>query len=226
MTDIFDEVGEDLRRDQLKRMWQRYSGFVYGGALLIVLGTGAYEGYSAWTTNRANTAGDAFAAVMASAKASDHLGLATALSTYQSDAPSQYALLARFRAASEHAAAGETDNALAVFEAIAKDKGVPQQFRDLASIRAALIAVDRETLDQIKDRVSAYSNDISPWRFSAREAIALAAAKAENWKEVSAAARKLIDDPGVPGDVRSRAQMLQALAVSETGATADNGAGS
>ena len=56
MTDIFDEVGEDLRRDQLKRMWQRYSGLVYGAAALIVVGTGIYEGYEAWSTSRANSA--------------------------------------------------------------------------------------------------------------------------------------------------------------------------
>ena len=43
MTDIFDEVGEDLRRDQLKRMWQRYSGLVYGAAALIVVGGGHPE---------------------------------------------------------------------------------------------------------------------------------------------------------------------------------------
>lgn len=225
MTDIFDEVGEDLRRDQLKRMWQRYSGLVYGVAALIVVGTGIYEGYEAWSTSRANSAGDAYTAVLASAKANDHIDLATSLAAYQASAPSQYALLARFRAASEHAAAGESDNALAAFEALSKDSGAAQDFRDLAALRAAMIALDSESLEAIKTRVSPYSNDISPWRFAAREAIALAAAKAENWGEVAGVAKKLVDDPATPADVRARAQMLQSLAASETGAV-DNGAGS
>ena len=45
---------------------------------------------------------------------------------------------------------GELDNALAAFESLAADKAGDQAFRDLATIRAAMIAVDRETLDQIK----------------------------------------------------------------------------
>ena len=88
-----------------------------------------------------------------------------------------------------------------------------------------MIALDSESLVAIKTRVSPYSNDISPWRFAAREAIALAAAKAENWGEVAGVAKKLVDDPATPADVRARAQMLQSLAASETGAV-DNGAGS
>jgi hypothetical protein len=226
MTDIFDEVGEDLRRDRLKRMWQQYSPLVYGAAFLIVAGTASYEGYHAWTTNRANTAGDAFVTVLASAKADDHLGIANSLSAYQSSAPSQYALLARFRIASEHAATGEIDNALAVFEAIANDSSVSQQFRDLAAVRAAVIAIDREDLDKIKDRVSAFANDISPWRFAAREVIALAAVKVQNWAEATTAARKLVDDPATPSDTRTRAQMLLSLAASETGEAVNKGPGS
>ena len=225
MTDIFDEVGEDLRRDQLKRIWKRYSGFVYGAAFAIVAGTAGYEGYDAWKTNWANTAGDAYTDVLAAAKVDDHIGLATSLAAYQSSAPAQYALLARFRAASEHAAAGEIDNALAAFEALANDGSITQQFRDLAAIRAALIALDREDLDKIKARVVPFNTDISPWRFAAREVVALAAVKAENWTEVASAATKLVADPGVPGDLRTRAQVLQSLATSETGKAPD-GAGS
>jgi hypothetical protein len=225
MTDIFDEVGEDLRHDRLKRIWQRYSGFVYGGAFAIVAGTAGIEGYSAWKTNWANTAGDAYIDVLASAKANDHLELAKSLAVYEKGAPAQYALLARFRAASEHAAAGEIDNALAAFEALAKDGSIDRQFRDLAAIRAAIIAIDREDLDKIKARVDAFANDISPWRFAAREAIALAAVKAENWAEVSASAGKLVADPATPNDLRTRAQVLMSLATSEVGKPAE-GAGS
>lgn len=222
MSDIFDEVGEDLRRDQLTRLWKRYGWVLYVAAGLIVVGTAAWRGYDYIATSRANAAGDAYAEVLASAKAGDHIGLAESLAAFSTSAPTQYQLLARFRAASEHAAAGELDNALAAFESLAADKAGDQAFRDLATIRAAMIAVDRETLDQIKARVSSYNNDISPWRHAGRELIALAAVRASDWKAVNEEARKLTDDPATPSDVRARARILRDLAISEAG---DLGAG-
>ncbi|MBS1166774.1 MAG: hypothetical protein H6R00_2799 [Proteobacteria bacterium] len=223
MSDIFDEVGDDLRRDRLTNLWKRYGWVVYAAAGLIVAGTAAWRGYDYWATSRANAAGDAYSQVLASAKAGDHKALAESLSLYAGSAPSQYQVLARFRAASEHAALGETDNALAAFEDLSKAPGVDVAFLDLATIRAALIAVDRENLDQIKARVSGYNNDISPWRHAAREIIALASVRAEDWKGVSVEARKLTDDPATPSDVRARARILRDLAISESG-NVDTGA--
>ncbi|MBS1183096.1 MAG: hypothetical protein H6Q99_2976 [Proteobacteria bacterium] len=217
MSDIFDEVGDDLRRDRLTSLWKRYGWVLYLTAGLVVAATAAWRGYDYWATSRANAAGDSYSQVLASAKAGDHKALAESLIVYASGAPSQYQVLARFRAASEHAAMGETDNALAVFEDLSKAPGVDQAFRDLAAVRAALIAVDREGLDQIKARVSGYNNDISPWRHAAREIIALSAVRAEDWKGVSAEARKLTDDPATPADVRARARILRDLAISEAG---------
>lgn len=223
MSDIFDEVGEDLRRDRLTGLWKRYGWVVYVAAGIIVAGTAAWRGYDYWAASRANAAGDVYSQVLASAKAGDHKALAESLAVYTGSAPTQYQLLGRFRAASEHAAMGETDNALATFEDLSKASGADQAFRDLAAIRAALIAVDRENPEQIKARVSGYNNDISPWRYAAREIIALASVRAEDWKSVSEEARKLTDDPTTPSDVRARARILRDLAVSESG-TADSGA--
>ena len=95
----------------------------------------------------------------------------------------------------------------------------------IAAVRAALIAVDRENLDQIKARVSGYNTDSSPWRHAAREIIALASVRAEDWKSVNTEARKLTDDPATPSDVRARARILRDLAISEAANVGDGAAG-
>ena len=35
MSELFDEVDEDVRRDQLKKLWDQYSIYIIAGALLI-----------------------------------------------------------------------------------------------------------------------------------------------------------------------------------------------
>ncbi|WP_237151524.1 tetratricopeptide repeat protein [Oryzibacter oryziterrae] len=214
MADIFDEVGEDLRRDQLTSFWKRYNTLIIGAAVLVVIGTGVWRGYAYWRDTKAAAAGDAFLQVMADTKANDHKALAESLAVYASSAPADYALLARFRMASEHAAAGEADNALNAFEGLSKESGATQDFRDLAAIRAAMITVDSENLDQMKARLANYTNDISPWRHAARELLALSAIKAQNWTEAAGVIQKLLDDPQTPADTQSRAQILKGLVTS------------
>lgn len=217
MSDIFEEVGEDLRRDQLKGLWQRYNGLVIGAALLIVAATAGYEGYGYWAAKKAATAGDAFSELLAGAKAGDHAALAEDLAVFQSKTTPSYALLARFRAASEHAAMGETDNAIAAFTDLSKDSAAPVEMRNLAAIRAAMVALDSESEDAIKARLAPFDSDISPWRHAAREMLALAAYKAGDLKTAGDIVGRMTADPSTPADVKSRARILQAMVVSKSG---------
>jgi hypothetical protein len=45
VTELFDEVDEDVRRDQLKKLWDQYSIYIIVGALLIVAAVGGWRGY-------------------------------------------------------------------------------------------------------------------------------------------------------------------------------------
>lgn len=217
MADIFDEVGEDLRRDRLKRFWQKYAVVVIGAAVLIVAGTAAWRGYETWTASRAAEAGDRFLAALKVAEDGDHAAAITALGAFAGDAPADYALLARFRIAGEHLAAGETDAALAGFDALAADAAVPAELRDVARVRAAMIAVDSEDLAAVRKRVEGLDTDTGPWRHAAREIVALAAVKAEKWDEARAALKKLMDDPAVPQEIRSRGQILSDVVAAAVG---------
>ena len=49
MADIFDEIEEDLRRDRMKEIWQRYGNYILGLAVLIIIGVAGRQGYNYWT---------------------------------------------------------------------------------------------------------------------------------------------------------------------------------
>ncbi|MBX6324392.1 MAG: hypothetical protein IRY94_21475, partial [Rhodospirillaceae bacterium] len=42
MADIFREVDEELRRENLVKLWKRYGSYILAAALLIVVGSGGY----------------------------------------------------------------------------------------------------------------------------------------------------------------------------------------
>jgi hypothetical protein len=227
MTDIFDEVGEDLRRERMKRLWQSYGTWIIAAAVLIVLATAGWRGWETWQQGKANAAGDAFRAALTKASEGDHKAAAEALVAFSSDAPRDYAVLARLRAASENAAAGQVDTALSTFDATANDASLPKGIRDLAAVRAAMIAVDSDGLDQFKARVAPLDTPTGPWRHAARELLAVSAIKAQSWDAARAALTTLTTDPELPADFRQRAALLEDVlraAVGDPPATA--GAGS
>ena len=62
MSDIFQEVDEEVRREQLKKLWDRYGNYVVVAAFLVVAGVAAWRGYSWWDAKKAAETGAAFEA--------------------------------------------------------------------------------------------------------------------------------------------------------------------
>ena len=60
MSELFDEVDEDVRRDQLKKLWDQYSIYIIAGALLIIAAVGGWRGYEYLEAKKAAEAGSAF----------------------------------------------------------------------------------------------------------------------------------------------------------------------
>ena len=60
MSDVFQEVDEDLRRDRAAKLWKRYGIFVIAAAVAIVIATGGYVAWKNYRTKQLTAQGDAF----------------------------------------------------------------------------------------------------------------------------------------------------------------------
>jgi len=69
MTDIFQEVDEEVRRDKAAEFWKKYQNYIIGGALLIVLAAGGYRYWQYEKERAAQAAGDEFQAAIAAVDA-------------------------------------------------------------------------------------------------------------------------------------------------------------
>ncbi len=129
MTEIFHEVDEDLRREQLRKVWDRYSIFIIGGALLVVAAVAGWRGYQYLDGQRAAKAGSAFEAAVALSEQNKHTEAEAAFAKLATDAPAGYRVLARLRAAAE-ASVQDPQAAIKLFDAIGSDSGVAQPEQD------------------------------------------------------------------------------------------------
>jgi hypothetical protein len=210
VSELFDEVDEEVRREQLKRLWDRYSIYIIAAALLIVAGVGGWRGYQYLEAKKAAEAGAAFDSAVELSDQNKHAEAQAAFEKLAATAPGGYRMLARLRAAAE-AANGDPKAGARMFDDIAADASVGALEQDLARIRAAGLLLDTESYQNMLQRLEAAAKPGATFRHSAREMLALSAWRAND----TTAARQWLDmianDGETPSAMRSRAEALQAL---------------
>lgn len=211
MSDIFNEVDEEVRREKLKQLWDRHQGLIIGGAILLVILVGGWRGYQWWDAKRAAEAGAAFQSAMTLSSEGKHAEAEAAFAKVAEKGAAGYRDMARLQVAGE-TAQRDPKAAVAVYDALAADTRMTQTMRDLAAVRAGFLLVDTASYDDMRQRLEPVAAADRPFRNSARELIALSALRSGD----AAAARKWFDmivaDAAAPPGLRQRIQMLMALA--------------
>ena len=214
MSDIFHEVDEEVRRDQLKKLWERYSIYIVALAVLIVAGIGGWRANEYYVGKKAAAAGAAFETAVTLSEQGKYAEADAAFAKVATEAPAGYQVLSRFRAAAALAQVKPAD-AVKAYDAIAADRSVEQTFQDLAGVRAGMLLVDSATLADLRTRLDPLAEPSRTFRHTAREILALSA-----WRNHDAAtAKRYIDmiagDAETPPGARARIDVLSALIASD-----------
>ncbi len=210
MSELFDEVDEDVRRDQLKKIWDQYSIYIIAGALLIIAAVGGWRGYQYLEAKKAAEAGAAFDKASELSEQNKHTEAEAAFADLAAKAPSGYRMLARLRVAAE-AASRDPQGAAKLYDDISADRSVGAPEQDLARVRAAGLLLETSTYPNMLQRLEPATAPGATFRHTARELLALSAWRTND----TTAARKWLDlianDGETPPSLRSRAEALQAL---------------
>jgi len=210
VSELFNEVDEEVRRDQLKKLWDRYSLYIIAVAILIVAGVGGWRGYEYLEAKKAAEAGAAFDRAVELSEQNKHAEAEAAFADLAAKATSGYRMLARLRQAAE-IANRDPQAAAKMYDEIAADRSVGAPEQDLARIRAAQLLLESTTYQNMLQRLEPATAATSTFRHTARELLALSAWRAND----GTAARQWLDlianDGETPPSLRSRAEALQAL---------------
>jgi hypothetical protein len=215
------EVDEELRRDQLKALWKRFGPAFVGVCVLIVAVTAGYRGWLWWTERQAAQAGDRFLAAIEQIQSGDRADGEAALQAIAAEGGAGYAALARLRLAGEKAGEGAQAEALAGFDTIANDAGLSEPLRDIARIRAALIALDTGDLEGAKTRAQPLAVAGDPWRHVAREILGTAAYQEGNLQAARDQFSEIQEDAQTPPDLWFRSGLMIQLIDGQLAPTAE-----
>jgi hypothetical protein len=205
VSDVFQEVDEELRRDKAAELWKRYGNYVLGAAIAVVIGTAGYVVWRDYDRKQAIAHSTAFFDAAALTVAGDPAKAISAFDTLAQGGSGGYAALARLREAGLKSAAGDREAAAAAYVAVAEDGRAPQELRDLARLLASLQTIEAMAPGELDGRLRALRADGSPWRHSATELVALATLRAGDAAKARELFAKISDDPAAPAAMRGRA---------------------
>jgi hypothetical protein len=204
---LFREVDEEVRREQAKKLWDRYGTYLVAVSLAVIVGVAGWKGWQYWQLSRSQAAAKVYfnqGADAAGPRDSDLQELARS-------GPAGYALLARFSLAGELAKTGKREEAVKAYEAIAADRSVPQAFREAATIRAAYLLADTASSADLKARLADLDKPESVWRLPIKEIYALAAWREGRYQDAYRLVGEIAADPAAPQGMRQRAQIMAAV---------------
>ncbi len=222
------EVDEDYRRDRATALLRKYGGVLVAAGVILVAGVAGYNWWQARQIEQAKGWGNelmrgqivlreampqagAAEADAATAKTKGEEA-ATIFSKLTADANSGYRTLGELGRAAALADIGQRDAAIAAYDKVADDSGLAAEYRDAARLFAGRLLVDAGPAGPVEAKLGPLASGTGPYRFAARELIALAQLKEGKTDDARKNFQTISDDATAPAGYRQRAaEFLKAL---------------
>ena len=207
---IFREVDEEVRQEEYKKLWSRYGNLITGVAVVFVLLIAGWQGWQYYQQKQAEEASSVYYDALR--KASD--GKADeALADLAIIKHPGFGQLAKLEEAAILGSKGDTDKAVAAYDAFAADPTNDPALADLARIRAGYLLVDSQSPDQLLTRLGRYDKDDVLWHGQAREIFGLSAYRVKDYAMADRYFNAIAADAKASPGLKQRAGlMLQLIA--------------
>lgn len=219
MTDIFQEVDQNVREEKLASLWQRWRPFVYGGVALLIGGVAVNEFILKPQADAARAARALELENAVKALEDGRYEEAQAALKAIVDSESKLApLAAHYLAQTQLEGGGDAAAAAETLAAIGGTEGGP--YERLALLKAAYFRADTLTLPELETTLGTLPTEETAMGALARELLAAKAYAVGDIARARTEYNKLKFDAAAPEGVIQRAELaLDAIPVPEQAAT-------
>lgn len=210
MSDFFQEVDEEVRREKAELFWKKHQNLVIGVALAIVTATAGYRFHQFYQQRQSEEAGAVYETAISLVREGKAEEAEKSLVELAARAPAGYSALARLRAA-DVAAGRDAKAGLKTYDDIAADASVDASLRDAARLRAMYLAADLGDAADFARRAEPLAADGQPFRSSARELIGAKALQSGDLDRAAKYLDMIVTDAAAPAATRQRAELLLGL---------------
>lgn len=199
---LFREVEEDLRHEQLHRLWKQYGSTVIATAVMIVVVVAGQQGWKAWQARQHQADAQAFEAAI---EKNDP----DALAHVAGSAGKGTAAIAQLAQAKVLVQTGKVEEALKVYRSLSRATDLDPVWRNTATVQWGLLAMDHGvSLDEVQAAVASVATPGQPMEFSARQLLAAVAMQQGDGVKARALWAELSADANAPASLRERAKQV------------------
>jgi hypothetical protein len=214
VADIFDEVEEQLRSEQYRKLFFRILPWAIGLGLGALIAAFAYWGWDSWHTRAANKASEDYSAALEQVSTNPDRAYVKFEEVVKG--PSRgYKALALMQQGAIRLQAKKTADAVKLFDEAAKVTSDPV-IADMARLKSALALMDTAPYTAIEERLKPLTEEKRPYRAEAFEALAMAKLQAGRAQEARSDFSVLTLMASAPAGMRERAQAAISLIDSGT----------
>lgn len=209
MSDIFREIEDELRRENLQQLWTRYGKYLIALAVVAVIATAGFMGWRSYEQRQHEAEGARFAAAATLLGQGKSAEAAAAFGELAQQSGGGGAAIARLAQADAEIDAGNAAGAIAIYDQLSTDQSIDTIFRDDATLLWARYSLEKGDTKAVIQRLQPLTNAASPWHGLALEMSAVAELKAGNKAKALSDFKLLSKDNTVPAGVRQRAIAMQ-----------------
>jgi len=205
------EVDDELRRDQMTTLWQRYGKLAIVGIALFLVALAAFLWWRAEAVRKNEAQAEQLSVALADVQGGRKAEAEQKFAALAAEGTSGYRASALLSKAALAEGRGDKKAALSALASVAADEALPQAYRDLATIKQSMIDFDDVKPQVIVDRLKPLAVEGEPFFGTAGELTAIAYIKLNRGAEAGRLLAAIAKDPTAPETLRSRVIRLAAM---------------
>ncbi len=210
MADIFDEVSEELKQDQLIKIWKKYSKLIITIIFLIIISLISYQAYITWNKNKIETISEQYFQALEELENKNYSKSLSLFLNNSQNRKSGYRILSLFGLAELNYQNGKTDEMIINYKTIYDDEGIDIYYRNLARI-LSVIKDNSNSFDRQKSLLEPILNSPSNLQIIAAELEVMLFIKFDKIKEAQKALNVLLKRSDMSFEQKNRLELIDKI---------------
>ena len=210
MADIFDEVSEELKHDQLIKTWKKYSKLIITLILLIIIFSVSYQAYLILNKKKIETISEQYFDALESFENKNFVNSKNLFFNNLKVHKDGYMMLSLFGLAESNFKDGNTDEMILNYKKIYNDENIDIYYRNLSRI-LSVMKDDKSSFDQQKLLLNPILNSPSKLQTLAAELEILLYIKFNKIREAQKALENLLKRSDLSLEQKNRLQLINKI---------------
>ena len=210
MADIFDEVSEELKQDQLIKTWKKYSKLIITLIFLIIIFLVSYHAYQSWNKKKIETISEQYFKALEKFENKKYSSSKNLFFRNFNNHKDGYQMLSLFGLAESNYKDGKTDEMILNYKKIYEDETIDVYYRNLSRI-LSIMKDDISSFDQQKKLLNPLLNSPSKLQMLAAELEIILYIKFNKTKEAQKALDNLLKRTDLSFEQKNRLQLINKI---------------